>query len=330
VPQIVVSDLTKRYRIAERDAGAFGALKGLIHRRMRTVEALDRISFSLEAGELLGFIGPNGAGKSTTIKILSGILRPTSGEVVVDGLVPYEDRIRHVARIGVVFGQRTQLWWDLPVIEGFDLLAAIYRVEPARYRATRDELVALLKLERLLDQPVRQLSLGQRMRAEICAALLHEPKILFLDEPTIGLDAPAKLAVREVVQRLNRERGVTVLLTTHDMHDIEALAERVIVIGHGRILADTSFERLRAEGLAERRVYIEFADEAPDLTLAGVEIRAREGRSLELAFDPAKTSAPALIARIAAEHAVADIHVEQPAIEEVIAGFYDRHGAGEA
>jgi len=330
VPQILVRDLTKRYRIAERDAGAFGALKGLFHRRMRDVEALDRISFTLEAGELLGFIGPNGAGKSTTIKILSGILRPTSGEVVIDGLVPYEDRIRHVARIGVVFGQRTQLWWDLPVIEGFDLLAAIYRVEPARYRATRDELVALLKLERLLDQPVRQLSLGQRMRAEICAALLHEPSILFLDEPTIGLDAPAKLAVREVVQRLNRERGVTVLLTTHDMHDIEALAERVIVIGHGRILADSPFERLRAEGLAERRVYIEFAEDAPELALAGVEVRAREGRSLELAFDPAKTSAPALIARIAAEHAVTDIHVEQPAIEEVIARFYDRHGAGEA
>jgi len=330
VPQIVVSDLTKRYRIAERDAGAFGAIKGLFHRRMRTVDALDRVSFSLEAGELLGFIGPNGAGKSTTIKILSGILRPTSGKVVVEGLVPYEDRIRHVARIGVVFGQRTQLWWDLPVIEGFDLLAAIYRVDPARYRATRDELVALLKLERLLDQPVRQLSLGQRMRAEIAAALLHEPKILFLDEPTIGLDAPAKLAVREVVQRLNREKGVTVLLTTHDMHDIEALAERVIVIGHGRILADSPFEQLRAEGLAERRVYIEFAEDAPDLALAGVEIRAREGRSLELAFDPAKTSAPALIAKIAAAHAVADIHVEQPAIEEVIARFYDRHGAGEA
>jgi ABC-2 type transport system ATP-binding protein len=330
VPQILVEDLTKRYRVAERDAGALGALKGLFHRRTRVVDALDGISFSLEAGELLGFIGPNGAGKSTTIKILSGILKPTSGRVEIDGLVPFADRIRHVARIGVVFGQRTQLWWDLPVIEGFDLLAAIYRVEPARYRATRDELVGLLKLERLLDQPVRQLSLGQRMRAEICAALLHEPKILFLDEPTIGLDAPAKLAVREVVARLNRERGVTVLLTTHDMHDIEALAERVIVIGHGRILADSSFEQLRAEGLAERRVYIEFAGEAPVLEMPGIEVRAREGRLLELAFDPAKTSAPGLIARIAAEHAVADIHVEQPAIEEVIARFYDRHGAGEA
>ena len=329
MPQIVVENLTKRYRVAERDAGAFGALKGLFVRRSRIIEALDRVSFSLEAGELLGFIGPNGAGKSTTIKILSGILRPTSGRVEVGGLVPYEDRLKHVGRIGVVFGQRTQLWWDLPVAEGFDLLAAIYRVEPARFRKNRDELVALLKLERLLDQPVRQLSLGQRMRAELAAALLHDPAILFLDEPTIGLDAPAKLAVREVVARLNRERGVTVILTTHDMHDIEALAERVIVIGHGRVLADSPFEQLRAEGLAERRVFVDFAGEAPALDLPGVEVRCREGRSLELAFDPAKTSAPALIAEITARHAVEDIHVEQPAIEEVIARFYDRHGAVE-
>ncbi len=329
MPQIVVENLTKRYRVAERDAGAFGALKGLFARRTRVIEALDRVSFSLEAGELLGFIGPNGAGKSTTIKILSGILRPTSGRVEVGGLVPYEDRVRHVGRIGVVFGQRTQLWWDLPVTEGFDLLAAIYRVEPERFRRNRDELVALLKLDRLLDQPVRQLSLGQRMRAELAAALLHDPSILFLDEPTIGLDAPAKLAVREVVARLNRERGVTVILTTHDMHDIEALAERVIVIGHGRVLADGPFEQLRAEGLAERRVFVDFVGEAPELALPGVEVRAREGRSLELAFDPTKTSAPALIAAITANHAVEDIHVEQPAIEEVIARFYDRHGAVE-
>src|SRR6185369_9802846 len=164
------------------------------------------------------FIGPNGAGKSTTIKILSGILRPDSGRVEVDGLVPWADRIRHVARIGVVFGQRTQLWWDLPVIDGFDLLRDIYRVDQETYERTRDELVALLRLDKLLDQPVRQLSLGQRMRAEIAASLLHSPSVLFLDEPTIGLDAPSKLAVREFVRRLNRERGVTVLLTTHDMH----------------------------------------------------------------------------------------------------------------
>ena len=234
--QILVEALAKTYRVAERAPGLAGALRGLVRRRWREVHALVDVSFSLEAGELLAFIGPNGAGKSTTVKILSGILRPTSGRVEVDGLVPYEDRVRHVARIGVVFGQRSQLWWDLPVIDGFDLLADIYRVEPERYRRRRDELVAMLRLEPLLDQPVRQLSLGQRMRAEFAAALLHDPSILFLDEPTIGLDAPSKLAVRDFVRRLNREQGVTVLLTTHDMHDVEALAERVIVIGQGRLL----------------------------------------------------------------------------------------------
>lgn len=330
MPQILVEDLAKVYRVAERDRGVLGALKGLAHRRWRAVEALKDVSFALERGELLGFIGPNGAGKSTTIKILSGILRPTSGRVEVDGLVPYLQRIRHVARIGVVFGQRSQLWWDLPVADGFDLLRDIYRVDPARYAKTRDELVAMLRLDRILDQPVRQLSLGQRMRAEIAAALLHEPAILFLDEPTIGLDAPSKLAVREFVKRLNRERGVTVLLTTHDMHDIEALAQRVIVIGHGRVLADSPFEALRAGVLAERRLFIDFAEEAPDLAIDGVTVRARDGRSAELAFDPGRISAPALIAAITAAHAVEDIQVEQPAIEEVIARFYDLHGAGEA
>ena len=333
MPQILVQDLAKTYRVAERDPGVLGAVRGLVRRRWRTVEALTDVSFSLERGELLGFIGPNGAGKSTTIKILSGILRPDGGRVEVDGLVPWQDRIRHVARIGVVFGQRTQLWWDLPVGDGFDLLRDIYRVDPARYRTTRDELVALLRLERIIDQPVRQLSLGQRMRAEIAAAMLHEPQVLFLDEPTIGLDAPSKLAVREFVKRLNRERGVTVLLTTHDMHDIEALAERVIVIGHGRVLADSPFETLRADVLRERRLFVDFAGDAPDLDLTdlpGVAVRARAGRALELAFDPGLTSAPALIAAITARHAVDDIHVEQPAIEEVIARFYDLHGAGEA
>ncbi len=288
------------------------------------------VSFGIAQGELVGLIGPNGAGKSTTIKILSGILEPTSGRCEIDGLVPWRQRVKHVARIGVVFGQRTQLWWDLPVIEGFDLLRDIYRVPQVRYARIRDELVGLLRLDRLLNQPVRQLSLGQRMRCEIAAALLHEPPLVFLDEPTIGLDAPSKLAVREFVGRINRERGVTVILTTHDMHDIEALAERVIVIGDGRVLADGAFEALRAGVLAERRLFVDFEGEAPELEMPDVRVVSRAGRQLELAFDPVRIAAPALIARIVADHAVDDIHVAEPLIEEVIARFYDLHGAGEA
>src|SRR5215469_10967393 len=325
MPQILVEELSKTYRIAEREAGVAGALKGLVRRRWRAIEALSDVSFQVETSELVGLIGPNGAGKSTTIKILSGILEPTSGHCEVGGVVPWRQRIRHVARIGVVFGQRTQLWWDLPVIEGFDLLRDIYRVPQANYVAARDELTALLKLDRLLHQPVRQLSLGQRMRCEIAAALLHAPELVFLDEPTIGLDAPAKLAVREFVGRLNRERGVTVILTTHDMHDIEALAERVIVIGQGRILADGAFDELRSGVLAELRRFVDFAGEAPALELPGVTVRSREGRQLELAFDPRTTPAHELIARIVAAHPVDDVHVEEPLIEEVIARFYDLH-----
>ncbi|AEI79998.1 ABC transport system-like protein [Cupriavidus necator N-1] len=264
MPQIVVSHLRKTYRIHERDPGVLGALRALVRPRYRTVDALAGVSFELQRGELLGFIGPNGAGKSTTIKILAGILRPDGGRVEIDGRVPFDDRERHVARIGVVFGQRTQLWWDLPVGEGFALLRDIYRVDPVRFARTRDELVALLRLERLLDQPVRQLSLGQRMRAEIAAALLHEPDILFLDEPTIGLDAPSKLAVRDFVRRANQERGTTVLLTTHDMHDIEALARRVIVIGHGRVLADCAVEALRSQVVAARRLDEGLPEDAED------------------------------------------------------------------
>ncbi|MDM0109756.1 ABC transporter ATP-binding protein [Variovorax sp. J22R24] len=264
MPHIVVDHLRKTYRIHERDPGVIGALRALVRPRHRTVDALAGVSFELQRGELLGFIGPNGAGKSTTIKILAGILRPDGGRVEIDGRDPFEDRERHVARIGVVFGQRTQLWWDLPVGDGFALLRDIYRVDPMRFARTRDELVALLRLERLLDQPVRQLSLGQRMRAEIAAALLHEPDILFLDEPTIGLDAPSKLAVRDFVRRANRERGTTVLLTTHDMHDVEALAERVIVIGHGRVLADSPVEALRAQVIAARRLHDGLPEDAED------------------------------------------------------------------
>jgi ABC-2 type transport system ATP-binding protein len=235
-----------------------------------------------------------------------------------------------VARIGVVFGQRTQLWWDLPIVESFALLRDIYRVDEARFVQTRDRLVEMLKIAPLLDTPLRQLSLGQRMRCEIAAALLHSPSILFLDEPTIGLDAVSKLALREFVKDLNRTDGVTVILTTHDMHDIEALARRVIIIGNGKVLRDSSFESMRTEVLGERRLIVDFAEDTRDITIDGASIRARDGRTVDFAFDPARTAAHTLIARIAAEHEVLDIRVEDPKIEEVIARFYTLHGAVES
>jgi len=322
-PLIVVDRLTKTFRVAERRPGVLNAVVGLVRRRYRSVNAIEDVSFALAEGELLGLIGPNGAGKSTTIKILCGILEPTSGRCEVGGLVPWRQRVRHVARIGAVFGQRTQLWWDLPVIESFDLLRDIYRVPGERYRAIIDELIARLDLERLLATPVRQLSLGQRMRCEIAASLLHEPRVLFLDEPTIGLDAVAKLAVREFVRTLNQERGVTVILTTHDMHDIEALTERVIVIGKGTILADGSLAALRRGALAERRLLVHFVAEPATVAIPDVTVRRRQGRSVELAFDPRKVSAHRLIARVAAEFEVEDVHLEEPPIEEAIARFYE-------
>jgi len=319
--QIIVEDLTKEFRVAERREGATGFLR----RRSRFVYALQSVSFSLREGELLGLIGPNGAGKSTTIKILCGILEPTSGRCEVGGVVPWKERIRHVARIGAVFGQRTQLWWDLPVADSFVLLRDIYRVAPEDYRRNLDELVALLDLERLLTTPVRQLSLGQRMRCEIAASMLHGPRVLFLDEPTIGLDAVAKLAVRNFVRTLNRDRGVTVILTTHDMHDVEALAERVIVIGNGRILADGTLTALRRDVLGERRLRVQFAEDVSDLDVPGAKIRQRSGRSVELSFDPRETPAHGLIATIAARYDVEDVHVDEPPIDEVVAQFYARH-----
>jgi ABC-2 type transport system ATP-binding protein len=329
MPQIRVEQLCKHYAVAERQAGAWGAVKGLFVRKTRVVEALKDVSFSLQAGELLGFIGPNGAGKSTSIKILSGILRPTSGLCEVDGLTPWLQRVRHVARIGVVFGQRTQLWWDLPVVESFDLLRAIYRVDPLDFGRTKAEMVERLRIGHLLDTPVRQLSLGQRMRCEIAAAMLHRPRILFLDEPTIGLDATSKLAVREVVRDLNRQDGVTVILTTHDMHDVEALAERVIVICNGEVLRDSSFEALRAEAQGDTRLIVEFAGAPSLIDLPGVAVRPCGDGIVELAFDARQIPAHALIARVAAEHDVADIHLEEPRIEAVIARFYALHGASE-
>ncbi len=325
--QIVVEDLVKTFRVAERRPGLWGAVRGVVQRRTRTVRALDGISFEIAPGELVGYIGPNGAGKSTTIKILSGILVPDAGRCEVLGHVPWRERARYVSQIGVVFGQRTQLWWDLPVIETFDLLRSIYRVEPEAYRRMRDELIGLLELEPLLDTPVRQLSLGQRMRCDVAAALLHSPRLLFLDEPTIGLDAMSKLAVRGFIQRLNRERGVTVILTTHDMDDIEALCRRVLVIGSGAILCDGTLDELRERVSGERRLILDLVDGEQSVVDPCAKVVERDGDRVTLSFDPREVSATQLISRLTARHAVRDLFVENPPIEEVIARLYE-HEAG--
>lgn len=245
---IMMENVTKTYRVAKRNAGFKEACKSLFSREYQEIRALDGVSFTIGDGEIVGYMGPNGAGKSSTIKILSGILTPDSGMCSVDGRVPWKDRKAHVARIGVVFGQRSQLWWDIPVIDSFELLRDIYSVPKALYAQNLEELTELLQLSELLKTPTRQLSLGQRMRCEVAASLLHSPKILFLDEPTIGLDAVSKLAVRDFVKRQNREHGTTVILTTHDMQDISALAQRVILIGKGQILLDGTLDDIRREG----------------------------------------------------------------------------------
>jgi ABC-2 type transport system ATP-binding protein len=324
MPHVVVEDLRKSFRVAVRRRGTWGAVTGLVARRHRIVNAIDGISFRLDEGELVGYIGPNGAGKSTTVKVLSGILVPDSGRVEVLGRVPWRERIEHVRRIGVVFGQRTQLWWDLPVVESFELLRDIYRVGPADYRRTFDELTALLDLEPLLDTPVRQLSLGQRMRCDLAASLLHAPALLFLDEPTIGLDAVSKLAVRDFVRRRNRERGVTVILTTHDMDDIEALCSRVILIHRGRILFDGSLEGLRARVTNERELVVDLRDGAEGVTVTDPDAIAvrQDGPRARISYDPQRVATPDLIARITARYPVADLVVENPPIEEIVARLY--------
>jgi ABC-2 type transport system ATP-binding protein len=324
---IVVENLVKTFEVAERQAGTWGAVRGLIHRTHRTVRALDGISFELTPGELVGYIGPNGAGKSTTVKTLAGILVPTSGRCEVLGRVPWQERKAHVQQIGVVFGQRTQLWWDLPVVESFELLCDIYRVPADRYRALRDELTERLNLASLLDTPVRQLSLGQRMRCDLAASLLHEPPLLFLDEPTIGLDAVSKLAVREFIQRLNRERGVTVILTTHDMDDIEALCTRVIVIGGGRILSDGTLDDLRERVTRERWLLLDLETPTLDLQDPDAEVLRRDGQRVTLRFDPAQVSPAQLISRLTARYPIRDLFVQNPPIEEIIARLYGQHEA---
>ncbi|MEW1865923.1 ATP-binding cassette domain-containing protein [Streptomyces sp. NPDC088194] len=296
---------------------------GLLRRERHQVRAVDGITFSVPRGEIVGYIGPNGAGKSTTIKMLTGILNPSAGRVRVDGIDPARDRTRLARRIGVVFGQRTTLWWDLPLRDSYELVRRMYRIPAAAYARNLGACVELLDLGPLLDVPVRQLSLGQRMRGDIAAALLHDPEVLYLDEPTIGLDVVSKSRVRDFLRDFNAERGTTILLTTHDLTDIESLCRRVMVIDHGKVMYDGGLGGLHAVGESERTLVADFARELPPVELAGARLVSADGPRQSFAF-PAGASAAPLVAELATRHPLVDLSIREPDIEDVIARMYGR------
>ncbi|MGV9268838.1 ABC transporter ATP-binding protein [Kitasatospora sp. NPDC003701] len=294
---------------------------GRFKREKREVRAVDGLSFTVEAGECVGYIGPNGAGKSTTIKMLTGILVPSAGRLRVAGVDPARERVALARRIGVVFGQRTTLWWDLPLRDSYELARRIYRIPEHRYRTNLERCVELLDLGALLDTPVRQLSLGQRMRGDLAAALLHDPQVLYLDEPTIGLDVVSKGRVRDFLREVNRDLGTTVLLTTHDLTDIEQLCDRVMVIDHGRVVYDGGLEGLHAAGESERTLVVDLAEARPPIEVAGARVVKVEGPRQWLAF-PAQQSAAPIVAAVADRYPMVDLSVREPAIEDVIARMY--------
>lgn len=317
---IEASHLSKGFVVNRRKSGLKQAAKSLFQRERTFIQALDDVSFTIPDGQVVGYIGPNGAGKSTTVKILSGILTPDSGSCLINGRTPWKQRREHVAEIGVVFGQRSQLWWDVPVGDSFDLLRDIYRVPESRYRKNAAELTQRLQLEALLRTPARQLSLGQRMRCEIAASLLHDPKVLFLDEPTIGLDAVSKLAVRDFIRDINRERGVTVILTTHDMQDIEALAQRILLIGKGRLLLDGTLEQLRQQ-YGRGSVTVSYSGGEAD-SLSGLDITEQEPGRLTVATDGTREDTARVIAQLTGALTITDISVKGPDPEELVVSLY--------
>jgi ABC-2 type transport system ATP-binding protein len=322
-PIIQVENLHKNYKIFKHYRGFGGAVRNLFSREYQIIHAVNGIDFKLQAGELVGYLGPNGAGKSTTIKMLTGLLVPTSGKVFVNGQIPWQNRSAYVRHIGAVFGQRTTLWWDLPVIESLDLLQHIYRIPADQFKENLRSFRNLLDLDPFLYTPVRSLSLGQRMRADLCAALLHDPVLLFLDEPTIGLDVVAKERIREFIQYVNRERGVTVILTTHDLTDVEKLCERVLIIDHGRLLFDNRLDDLRNRFGGKRMLRVEFAEAYSHPMIDGAELVETDSHQAVYAFSRDSITASELIQRLSARYRLVDLSVQEPAIEDTIRRIYE-------
>jgi ABC-2 type transport system ATP-binding protein len=312
---IELRDVRKTFNVYRRT--------GRVRRQRVEVDAVAGISFTVERGEMLGYVGPNGAGKSTTVKMLTGILVPSSGFVRVLDLEPTKQRVELARRIGVVFGQRTQLWWDLPLRDSFELLRHIYRIPADVYERNLAEFGKVLDLESFVETPVRQLSLGQRMRGDLAAALLHDPEILFLDEPTIGLDVVAKARIREFLARLNAERRTTVLLTTHDMDDIERLCKRMLVIDHGRVIFDGDLETVKARFGADSVLVVDLEEPAPPLEVGGATVERVDGPRQWLRFRREHTSAASLLSAIASKAAVRDIAIQDPDIEDVVRRIYE-------
>lgn len=322
---ITVNGICKSYKVAKRSSGLRHAVQALFRREYTIVEALKDISFTIEPGEIVGYIGPNGAGKSTTIKIMSGILVPDQGSCSIMGYTPWMQRVPYVKHIGVVFGQRSQLWWDVPVMDSFELLRDIYNVPEKEYRTNLELLIETLELSNIVSTPVRQLSLGQRMRCEIAASLLHSPSILFLDEPTIGLDAASKIAVRQFIKTINKEKGVTIILTTHDMNDIEALAERIILIGKGSLLYDGKLDKLRSQFGTQKTIIADYRENVNRFEIPGASITSWSPERVILDVDTEQVMVSEVLANLSGQVELLDVTIEAQPIEDIILQLYKEY-----
>ena len=324
--QIILDHVVKKYIVAKKKKGMLGALVNLFHSEKITVEAVKDISCTIEKGEIVGYIGPNGAGKSTTIKMMSGIMHPTSGSILINGMSPQKNRREVVKNLGVVFGQRTQLYWDLRLGETFELLKRIYRLPQEQYDRTLEELRTVLGLDEFMDIPVRQLSLGQRMRGELAAAMLHEPEILFLDEPTIGLDIDAKQAIRDFILEMNRRKKTTVILTSHDLDDVMKLCTRLIVINKGVIVEDGPIDEIVSRMATYRMLILEVAEPVQSISCDKVQVMKIEGRKIWCKFDHHAHTAAEIIHALGEEMKIVDLSVREPDVEDAISNIY--HGPG--